>query len=103
MTRGEVHWCTFPKPDKRRPVLILTRNAAVQYLREVTVAPITTRIRGIPTEVPLDRPDGMPRPCVVNLDHIQTVSKSRLGPLICKLSPARLHEAGAAMLFALGF
>ena len=73
MKRGEVRWYKFPQPDKRRPVVILTRDSALEFLGEVTVAPITSAIRDIPSEVLLTKDDGMPRDCAVNLDHIQTV------------------------------
>ena len=82
MSRGEVRWYTFAQPDKRRPVVILTRDAVLDYLGEVTVAPVTSTIRDIPSEVLLSRLDGMPRDCAINLDHIQTVSKGRIGTLI---------------------
>ena len=82
MSRGEVRWYTFAQPDKRRPVVILTRDAVLDYLGEVTVAPVTLTIRDIPSEVLLSRLDGMPRDCAINLDHIQTVSKGRIGARI---------------------
>lgn len=103
MRRGEVRWYKSPQPNKRRPVVILTRDSALEFLGEVTVAPITTTIRGIPTEVPLTRGDGMPRECVINLDHIQTVSRGRVGPPITKLSAEKMLFLRAALLFALGF
>ena len=103
MKRGEVRWYKFAKPDKNRPVLILTRDSALEFLGEVTVAPITSTIRDIPTEVLLTKEDGMPRDCAVNLDHIQTVSKAKIGPFITTLSPTRISELRAALLFALGF
>jgi mRNA interferase MazF len=78
MKRGEVRWYTFSKPDKQRPVVILTRNSVMEYLGEVTVAPITTTIRGIPSEVFLSREDGMPRECAISCDHISNGSKERL-------------------------
>ncbi|HEV8721833.1 MAG TPA: type II toxin-antitoxin system PemK/MazF family toxin [Candidatus Binatia bacterium] len=65
------------RPDKKRPVLILTRDSASEFLGEVTVAPVTTTIRDIPSEVLLTKADGMPRDCAVNLDHLQTVSKGK--------------------------
>ena len=102
MKRGEVRWYRFKAPDKKRPVLILTRDSILEYLGEVTVAPITATIRGIPSEVPLSRTDGMPKDCAVNCDHIQTVSKTRLGSLITTLSAARLEEVAGALRFALG-
>jgi len=103
MKRGEVRWYRFSQPDKKRPVVILTRDSALEFLGEVTVAPITTTVRNIPTEVLLTRADGMPRDCAVNLDHVQTVSKNRVGPLIATLSQAKVKELRLALLFALGF
>ncbi len=103
MKRGEVRWYKFAHPDKKRPVLILTRNSALEFLGEVTVAPITSTIRDIPSEVFLTREDGMPRDCAVNLDHIQTVSRDKIGGLITTLAPEKMHELRSALLFALGF
>jgi mRNA interferase MazF len=103
MKRGEVRWYKFPQPDKRRPVVILTRDSALEFLGEVTVAPITSAIRDIPSEVLLTKEDGMPRDCAVNLDHIQTVSKGKIGPLITTLSVTKMSELRSALLFALGF
>lgn len=103
MTRGEVRWYRFSSPDKKRPVVILTRGSAVDYLGEVTIAPVTSTIRDIPSEVVLGEADGMPRDCAVNLDHVQTVAKDRVGALITTLTPQRLAEIRAALLFALGF
>ena len=102
MKRGEVRWYRFKAPDKKRPVLILTRDSILKYLGEVTIAPVTSVVRGIPSEVPLSKSDSMPRDCAVNCDHIQTVSKARLGSLIVTLSEARLREVAAAVRFALG-
>lgn len=102
MKRGEVRWYKFAPPDKRRPVLLLTRDAILEYLGEVTVAPITTTIRDIPSEVRLDQEDGMPQECAINFDHLQTVSKGRLGALVATLSAAKMREAAAAIAFALG-
>jgi mRNA interferase MazF len=103
LTRGEVRWHRFARPDKKRPVLILTRDAALEYLGDVTVAPITSTIRSIPTEVVLSETDGMPRQCAVNLDHVQTVPKARIGALLTRLPVARMSEVRQALLFALGF
>jgi len=102
MERGEVRWYKFKTPDKRRPVLILTRNSALQYLGEATIAPITSTIRDIPTEVVLTPEDGMRSVCAVNLDHIQTVSQSKIGTLITKLSDEKMEKVKEAILFALG-
>jgi mRNA interferase MazF len=102
MKRGEVRWHKFQHPDKNRPVLILTRDSVIEYLGEVTIAPITTTIRDIPSEVVLSKSDGMPKACAVNCDHIQTVSKARIGSLIATLSNAKMIEARNAIAFALG-
>jgi mRNA interferase MazF len=83
--------------------VILTRDSAIEYLSEVTIAPVTSTIRDIPSEVLLSKKDGLPRDCAANLDHVQTVSKSRIGALISILSPQRMHELRKALLFALGF
>jgi mRNA interferase MazF len=103
MQRGEVRWYPFASPDKKRPVLILTRDSILESLGEVTVAPVTTTIRDIPSEVVLTEEDGMPRACAVNLDHVQTVAKGKLGALITTLPMVRMQEVRAALLFALGF
>ena len=76
MNRGDVCWYTFKAPDKRRPVLILTRNSAIAVLNSVTIAPITATIRSIPTEVILTKDDGLPNTCAANFDNLQTVPKA---------------------------
>ena len=103
MKRGEVRWYVFSRPDKKRPVLILTRDSALEFLGEVTVAPITTTIRDIPSEVLLTKADGMPRDCAVNFDHLQTVSKGKIGSLIAPLSSSKMQQMRPCLLFALGF
>lgn len=103
MRRGEVRWYTFSQPDKKRPVVILTRDTVIDYLGEVTVAPVTSTMRDIPSEVLLLRADGMPRDCAINLDHIQTVAKGRIGALITTLSAEKMVMLRQALLFALGF
>lgn len=103
MNQGDVYWYTFKEPDKRRPVVILTRDSAIPYLTSVTIAPITTTIRGIPSEVVLSEADGLLTECAVNCDNLQTVSKSRLGGYITHLAPERLRELHEAIRFALGF
>ena len=84
-------------------MVILTRESALEYLNEVTIAPITSTIRDIPSEVLLSRSDGLPHDCAANLDHIQTVNKERIGASIAILSPQRMKELREALLFALGF
>ena len=103
MKRGEVYWFTFGPPNKRRPVLILTRDSALGFLQSVVVAPITTSIRNIPSEVYLDENDGMFEPCVANFDNLLTVSIARLDECICSLTLTRLLEVENAIGFALGF
>ena len=103
MKRGEIRWYRFRAPDKRRPVVVLTRDSVLEYLGEVTVAPITSTIRDIPSEVVLDSDDGVPQRCAINLDHLQTVSKDRLGGLLATLPAARMVEVRDALLFALGY
>ncbi len=101
MKHGEIRWYKFVKPDKKRPVLILSRDSVLEYLGEITVAPITSTIRSIPSEVFLSKVDGMPRDCAVNCDHLQTVSKGRIGSLITSLTPAKMGDVGHAIRFAL--
>lgn len=101
MKRGDVRWYRFDKPDKSRPVVVLTRDAIIPHLGEVTVAPVTSTVRDIPSEVLLDTADGMPNGCAVNCDHIQTVAKARIGSFITSLPPARMREVRAAIAFAL--
>ncbi len=103
MRRGEVRWYRFSRPDKKRPVLVLTRDSALEFLGEVTVAPVTSTIRDIPTEVVLTREDGMPRECAINLDHVQTVPRVNLGGVVATLGSRRMSEVRSALLFALGF
>jgi len=101
MKHGEIRWYKFLPPDKKRPVLILTRDSVLEYLREVTVAPITTTVRNIPSEVFLTETDGLPQDCAVNCDHLQTVSKTKIGPLIASLPPSKMMDVGRAIRFAL--
>jgi len=101
MKRGEIRWYKFKAPDKKRPVLILTRDSILEYLGEVTVAPITTTVRDIPSEVFLSKQDGMIMDCAINFDHIQTVSKGKIGSLITTLSRDKLEKVSEAIQFAL--
>lgn len=101
MKRGEIRWYRFKASDKKRPVLVLTRDSIIEYLNEVTVAPLTTTARDIPSEVYLSKNSGLPQDCVVNFDHIQTVSKSKIGALITSLSSHTLKKVSAAVSFAL--
>ena len=101
MNRGEVRWYKFARPDKKRPVLIITRGDVLDFLGEVTVAPITSRNREIPSQVHLTREDGLARDCVANCDHLQTITKAKIGPLITTLSAERMREVSLAIRFSL--
>ena len=99
---AEVRLFRFRAPDKARPVLVLTRNSALRFLSRVTIAPITSQIRNIPTEVAIGVEDGMRRTCAVNLDNVVTVPKGELGRLVTQLSASKMAAVCAALEFALG-
>ncbi len=82
--------------------MVLTRDSSLSYLSTVTVAPITSSIRGVPSEVVLGEEDGMKAPCAVNLHNTITVSQDRLGKRVARLSSARMKEICAALRFSLG-
>lgn len=102
IARGDVCLYQFARPDKRRPVVVLTRDSAIQYLSTVTVAPVTSAIRGAPSEVVLDEADGMKNRCVVNLHHAVTVQQNRLGKRVAQLDAMRMREICSALRFSLG-
>lgn len=102
LERGEVRLYRFPHPDKRRPVVVLTQQDAIGYLSRVTVAPVTSTIRGVPSEVVLNEGDGMKAPCAVNLYNLVSVAKADLGRRVAQLSSERMREICAAIDFALG-
>jgi mRNA interferase MazF len=102
LKRGDVHLCRFAPPDKQRPVLILTRDSAIGHLSTATVAPITSTIRDVPSEVVLDMDDGMKGRCAVNLHNAVTVSQERLGRRVTSLSSERMQHVCAALRFSLG-
>lgn len=99
--RGEVWWLHLPG-DKPRPACVLTRDAGIPVLNRVIVAPATSRIRGIETEVELDEADGMPRACVLSFDNVRAVDKRLLSRRITELSPSRMSEVCHALAFATG-
>ncbi len=102
VARGDVRLYQFASPDKKRPVVVLTRGSSIDYLSTVTVAPITSTIRGVPSEVVLNEEDGMKGPCAVNLHNTVTISQNRLGRRIAQLSSLRMGEICAALRFSLG-
>ena len=102
IARGDVRLYQFAYPDKARPVVVLTRDSAIGYLSTATVAPITSAIRGVPSEVLLDEDDGMKGRCAVNLHNAVTVSQHSLGKRVAQLSAQRMGEICSALSFALG-
>jgi len=102
IARGDVRLYQFSPPDKKRPVVVLTRGSAIGYLSSVTVVPITSTIRGVPSEVVLDEQDGMKARCAINLHNAVTVSQARLGKRVAQLSSLRVGEICAALRFSLG-
>lgn len=101
MKQYEIRWANLPEPIGRRPVLLLTRTAAYEYLAKVVVAEVTTTVRGIPQEVPLGRRDGLERTSVANLDNVHVVPQARLGDVIGVLDDARHREVKRALGYAL--
>src|SRR5205809_8032103 len=99
MRRGEIWWAELPPPAGRRPVVLLSREEAYRVRELVTVAPVTTRVRRIPTEVPLGPKDGLPRSCVVNLDSLATIPKASLAGRLAALSPEKVLAVNAALKF----
>jgi len=103
MRRGEIRWYTFAAPDKRRPVLLISRDEVIDVLNEVIVVPATRTVRGLVTEVILTPNDGMPVTCALNLDHVSLAQRARLGAAIATLPAARWPEVESALLVACGF
>jgi mRNA interferase MazF len=97
----EVRWANLPEPIGRRPVLLLTRTSAYEYLAKVIVAEITSTVRGIPQEVPLGRREGLDRPSVANLDNIHVIPTARVGELVGILVITRHPEVKRAVGYAL--
>lgn len=102
VARGDVRLYQFAAPAKKQPVLVLTRSSAIAYLSSVTVAPVTSTIRSVPSEVLLNEEDGMKSACAVNLHNAVTVSQQRLGKRVAQLSAARMNEVCSALRFCLG-
>jgi mRNA interferase MazF len=102
IARGEIWLYGFRPPDKRRPVVVLSRDDALAVLRTATVAPITSTIRGLPSEVVLGVEDGMKAACAVNLDHVQTVRKDDLHRHVATLGPDKLSLVCQALAVAFG-
>lgn len=103
LIRGEIRWYTFRAPDKRRPVLILTRPDLVNRINEIIVVPATRTIRGLSSEVILSPEDGMPVLCALNFDHLSLAQRNRIGEMLCTLPPQRWRDTRRALLTACGF
>jgi len=101
MRHGEVWWAALPPPSGRRPVLLLSRDAAYSVRTSVTVAIITRTIRNIPVEVLLGQEDGMPAKCAVNVDDILTIPMSRITERITTVSMEKMAAVSKAIVFAL--
>ncbi len=102
IARGDVRLYQFAPADKKRPVVVLTRDQSIEYLSTVTIAPVTSTIRGVPSEVVLDEKDGMKAPCAVNLYNLLTVPRQRIGRRVAQLKSHRMNEICAAVRFSLG-
>ena len=102
MKRGEIWWYEFPSPNKRRPVLILTRDASIAVLNAITVAEITRTVRGVRSELVIGTEDGMPYFSCANFYHLHTVPKQKLEERIATLSTDKMKEADRALCYALG-
>lgn len=102
MRRAEVWWADLPLPAGRRPVVLVSREMAIQVRSALVAALVTTKVRGIPTEVPLGAEEGLPKPCVANADVLFTVEKSRLTRRAGELGRAKRRALDEALRFALG-
>jgi mRNA interferase MazF len=100
--RGEIWWADLDPPVGRRPVVLLTRDEACGTRNQVTIGPVTTRVRGIPVEVELGPEDGLPKTCAINLDTIATIPKAALDVRIVQLRPEKMQAVDDAIRFALG-
>jgi len=103
VNRGEIWQFSFPHPNKRRPVLILARQEVISHLYSITVAPITTTIRGIPSEVVIGPESGLKTTSTINLDNLATVPKDGLRSFVGTVPLQVLVAIREALLFALGF
>lgn len=101
VTRGDVCWCELPNAG-RRPVLVLTRAQAIPVLPLLLVAPLTRTVRGIPTELPLGKEDGLPAECVASFDNLEQAPRALLSEPIASLSGPRMHEVCKALAIASG-
>ena len=102
VNRGEIWAYRFKAPDKRRPVLVLSRPEVIPLLHTVMVAPITSTMRGAPSEVELGTDEGLKHESAANLDHVQTVERSRLVTFIGTVGPVKMRRICQALAIATG-
>ena len=100
--RGQIWLFSFPRPDKKRPVLVLTRQDMIGRLHTVTVAPLTSTIRGVPSEVVVGAESGLKDRSAVNLHHVATVPRSGLRTFVGSVPAETMDQVREALLFALG-
>lgn len=103
MKQYEIWWAELPPPAGRRPVLLLSRSGAYEYLNTVLVAEISGTVRGIPQEIPVGRREGLARASVANLDNLHAVAKRRLSVRAGVLAPSREPEVKRALGHTLGW
>ena len=103
MKQFEIWWANLPGPAGRRPVLLLSRDDAYEYLNRFMVAEVTTTVRRIPVEVRLGRREGLPSECVANLDNVRTVARGWLDRRAGGLEGVRHSEVKRALGYALGW
>jgi mRNA interferase MazF len=102
VARGEIWLYRFRHPDKRRPVVVLTRDNVIDLLADVMVAPVSSTIRGAPSEVVLGPDEGLKQPSAANLDRVQTIEKARLERYIGRLSSTKQRAVCRALAIATG-
>ncbi len=102
VNRGEIWMYTFGPPNKRRPVVVLTRPEVIDLLNTVMVAPVTSTVRGAPSEVAVGIDEGLKRESAANLDHVQTVDKRRLKRFVGSLDAAKMRQVCRALAIATG-
>ena len=102
VSRGDIWLYRFKAPDKRRPVVVLTRQEVIPLLHTVMVAPITSTRRGAPSEVPVGVSEGLKQESAINLDHVQSVERARLTTYVGAVAPAKMRDVCRALAIATG-
>lgn len=102
LIRGEIRVYRFAAPDRERPVLVLTRNSSIDLFNKVTIAPITSTVRDVPSEVVLGPDDGLKQVCAIDLHNLVTVPKNGLGRRLAQLDEKRMRLVCQALSYAPG-